>query len=327
MTGTFASWGIGPLAEEVYRAVLRLPGREPVELADLTGHSRDNVVRAVDRLAAAGLVVRGATGVVPAPPESALRRLLARTMDDCAARTRGVDRLLATIPALEAETPASAEPAEAPPATGVRLVLGPQAMASRAVALVRPGAPVLACLRADAGGEASLLALCGWVAGRAGPASRLLVDADTAEQPGWRDAVEPVRGNAVAGAGLRVSATVPVTFVLVPGAGALLAFDPECPDAANGLYVDEPALLSTLEALFARLWDGAAAAPAGGDGLAELDFELLRLLMVGAKDDAIARQLNVSSRTVRRRLAALLSELGAESRFQAGVFAVRRGLL
>ena len=43
----------------------------------------------------------------------------------------------------------------------------------------------------------------------------------------------------------------------------------------------------------------------------------------GAKDEQIARSLGVSLRTVRRRMADLFEELGVESRFQAGVEAVR----
>ena len=41
----------------------------------------------------------------------------------------------------------------------------------------------------------------------------------------------------------------------------------------------------------------------------------------------IARTLGISLRTTRRRVAALMAELGADSRFQAGVEAVRRGWL
>jgi len=52
---------------------------------------------------------------------------------------------------------------------------------------------------------------------------------------------------------------------------------------------------------------------------------LLGQLAGGAKDEQIARALGLSVRTVRRRVAELLEELGADSRFQAGVEAVRRG--
>ena len=52
---------------------------------------------------------------------------------------------------------------------------------------------------------------------------------------------------------------------------------------------------------------------------------LLDQLAGGAKDEQIARALGLSLRTVRRRVAEILDELGADSRFQAGVEAVRRG--
>jgi DNA-binding NarL/FixJ family response regulator len=51
----------------------------------------------------------------------------------------------------------------------------------------------------------------------------------------------------------------------------------------------------------------------------------LELLALGGKDEAVARHLGVSLRTVRRRVADLLEELGATTRFQAGMEAVRRG--
>ncbi|MFD7919853.1 TrmB family transcriptional regulator sugar-binding domain-containing protein [Streptomyces sp. NPDC059740] len=57
------------------------------------------------------------------------------------------------------------------------------------------------------------------------------------------------------------------------------------------------------------------------------DRALLSLLDAGLKDEAIARHLGVSERTLRRRIAALVDRLGATSRFQAGAQAVRRGWL
>ncbi|MEZ5193006.1 MAG: hypothetical protein R2734_11170 [Nocardioides sp.] len=44
-------------------------------------------------------------------------------------------------------------------------------------------------------------------------------------------------------------------------------------------------------------------------------------------DEALARRLEVSPRTVRRIMAEVMSELGAASRFQAGVEAARRAWL
>ncbi|MGW0198968.1 helix-turn-helix domain-containing protein [Nonomuraea sp. NPDC003201] len=66
--------------------------------------------------------------------------------------------------------------------------------------------------------------------------------------------------------------------------------------------------------------------PAAG-ALSLEDRRLLALLAAGLKDDAIARQLGTSPRTLRRRLRHLLDELNAETRFQAGAQASRRGLV
>ena len=45
---------------------------------------------------------------------------------------------------------------------------------------------------------------------------------------------------------------------------------------------------------------------------------MLRLLVAGLKDEAIARYLGCSLRTVRRRVAGLMEHYGADTRFQLG---------
>lgn len=57
------------------------------------------------------------------------------------------------------------------------------------------------------------------------------------------------------------------------------------------------------------------------------DRQLLTLLTQGMKDRAIARHLGIGERTVQRRLNRLMTELGAQTRFQAALNAVRRGWL
>ncbi len=54
---------------------------------------------------------------------------------------------------------------------------------------------------------------------------------------------------------------------------------------------------------------------------------ILRLMLAGVRDEAIAREIGVSIRTFRRNLAALMNKLGAENRFQAGVKASAKGWL
>lgn len=57
------------------------------------------------------------------------------------------------------------------------------------------------------------------------------------------------------------------------------------------------------------------------------DRRLLTLLSAGLTDHAIARDLGVSERTVRRRITRLQAVLGGRTRFQLGVQAARRGWL
>ena len=68
---------------------------------------------------------------------------------------------------------------------------------------------------------------------------------------------------------------------------------------------------------------GAAVRPV----LSHEDVELLRLLADGLPTDAVARRLELSDRTVRRRTRAICDRLGVTAPVQAIVWAARRGLL
>jgi hypothetical protein len=61
--------------------------------------------------------------------------------------------------------------------------------------------------------------------------------------------------------------------------------------------------------------------------LRQLAPRIIELLGSGCKDETAARTLSLSVRTYRRRVAELMSALGAESRFQAGVRARELGLV
>jgi len=95
------------------------------------------------------------------------------------------------------------------------------------------------------------------------------------------------------------------------------------------VHVRQPAVVAALTMWFDLLWDRAA--PVGeldlGEARPDLRRFLLEQLAEGSTDEQIAPRLGVSLRTVRRRVAALMGELGADTRFQAGVEAVRRGWL
>jgi DNA-binding NarL/FixJ family response regulator len=67
--------------------------------------------------------------------------------------------------------------------------------------------------------------------------------------------------------------------------------------------------------------------PPGLNRLAADQLDILSLLAQGQTVEAIARRLNVSERTVRRRVRAVTVELGVDSTIEAVVWAVRQQLI
>jgi hypothetical protein len=92
------------------------------------------------------------------------------------------------------------------------------------------------------------------------------------------------------------------------------------------LLVRQGALVEALTLLFELYWERSMAVPSLEARVDQRTF-LVRQLASGAKDEQIARTLGLSLRTVRRRVADLMIELGVDTRFQAGAESVRRGWL
>lgn len=88
-------------------------------------------------------------------------------------------------------------------------------------------------------------------------------------------------------------------------------------DLSSGYVLIRDALhISTLAAYFDLAWEHAHAVPQAASRPG--DERLVELLGMGLKDEAIARFLGVGLRTVRRRVAALMSIHGVDTRFQLG---------
>ncbi|MFC7617416.1 LuxR C-terminal-related transcriptional regulator [Actinokineospora soli] len=124
----------------------------------------------------------------------------------------------------------------------------------------------------------------------------------------------------------RVVDQVPVRATLVDGATAVLA------DTQRTGLVRATATLNTLTHMADRLWASARPVPArpcrGRAGSPDSRNQVvLRLLADGLTDDAIARRVGVSVRTIRNDVADAMTRLQARSRFQAGVRAVQLGLI
>lgn len=126
----------------------------------------------------------------------------------------------------------------------------------------------------------------------------------------------------------RIAAQLPIKMKIVDRREALVGLDETGLRAA--LYVREPAFISALCRLFESEWERAvpyAAASADDSGVTAREREVLVLLATGDKDETIAKKLGVGVRTVRRHISSAMQKLGTESRFAAGVQAVKRGWL
>lgn len=114
---------------------------------------------------------------------------------------------------------------------------------------------------------------------------------------------------------------IPVGFAAFGRSGALLSGGAPEQDL---LLVRDPSLVDVFVALFEELWRRAEPTPEQRASPGE--DRVLELLALGVKDEAIARQLGVSLRTVRRRIAGLMDEHGADTRYQLGLAVGRREL-
>ncbi|SDN34457.1 helix-turn-helix domain-containing protein [Actinomyces ruminicola] len=93
--------------------------------------------------------------------------------------------------------------------------------------------------------------------------------------------------------------------------------------------ITDTAVVATFGDLFEQLWQTAVPMPRAlaVEETLPHNRELIWALASGMTDEAIARQLGVSLRTVARRVAELNRLMGTQSRFQLGMQAVRLGWL
>ena len=137
-----------------------------------------------------------------------------------------------------------------------------------------------------------------------------------------------------AGAKVRATPAPTIQMFLCDGRSAVLTRLARS-GPRHAVLVRESTLVGVLYMLFDAWWAEAKdaslyLADSAADPLAGVSCEervLLQLLGDGLTDETVAQQLGISVRTVRRRVATLLRELKADSRFQAGVLVTRRGWL
>lgn len=136
-----------------------------------------------------------------------------------------------------------------------------------------------------------------------------------------------------AGEQARVLPEVPLNLVIVDSRRVMCAVPGQGRARRNLVVVHESGLTQSLVRLYEILWQlGVPFTRAdpdrhGPDGPRSEDRQLLAYLAAGLTDEAIARDLGISPRTLGRRITRMEELLGARGRFQLAVQASRRGWL
>lgn len=144
-----------------------------------------------------------------------------------------------------------------------------------------------------------------------------------------RSYLQELAGN---GAKIRFAPSVPGRSLVIDRQVALLPIPTDDPGRHGLAVVREPSVIAWVVATFEQLW--AEATPLedvlnrqqqDDPDIDETRAAILRLMADGEKDEAISRRLSISVRTCRRHIADYMAQVGATSRFQAGVISARAG--
>jgi DNA-binding Lrp family transcriptional regulator len=314
-----APLGLTPLDEAVYRALLGHADMAPAELAAEVGASATRVDRSLDRLRHLGLVSRLSgrrRRYTAAEPEAAIESLIRhRTADLERVRSVTVELAAAFHAAQRAGGRGDAvELVNGAEELGRWFVRLQQQVRDEMLVLDRPPYALAASNPVE---PVSLAQGVRW---------RAVYAPEALEIPG---ALEEITELGRRGERGRVLPGLPLKLAIADAKVALLPLSLDL-ESTQVALVHESTLLDALVDLFHTYWE--LAVPIGedspdGTGVDDETRQLLTLLASGLKDDAIARQLGLSTRTMRRRIRALLDDLSAANRFQAGVQAARRGWL
>ncbi|WP_447644395.1 DNA-binding response regulator [Nocardioides zeae] len=316
-----SEFGLTLETEDLY---WRVHGRHGQALGDVAAaldfRSAVELRAALAPLVALGAVAVDGDGRIQVPPMAhVLSHLLDEEVQRVEAAVRRVRELATTVPQVVPRMPVGPDTGE--PLAGYRI---PEGDAATTMARwIEDSTGDILTLRPDQWRQPTHPALQRALTGalRSGRTARALYPVRALEQ-----APDALAERARMGEDIRVLAHVPTRLFVIPLTHALV---PDMPgyETAGVLAIHERALVLLLAQYVELLWDRAVPVP-------ELDLRgarersrrlLLSELAAGAADEQIARTLGVSLRTVRRRVADLMIDLGADSRFQAGVEAARRG--
>ncbi|MBW5485264.1 helix-turn-helix domain-containing protein [Streptomyces bambusae] len=314
--------GLDPIAEQVYRVMLKHPQHGVLQLADQLGIVEPDVRAALDRLSALALIRSSEyspSGFAPLGPEAAMNLLLARQQERLALSQAAAAQLIADCASVQPQTSAESESLSGIEVIRARLCQLSAEVTSEVMTFAPGGAHPEADLRASREPNEQLLDR--GVRMRTIYLDSVRNDAATQEHVAWLSR----RGGQV-----RTTTSLPVRMIIMDRRIAVLPVNTT--DAHAGAVVLHGAgTVTALCALFESTW--AQAAPLGSvpvydaQGRSQQEKEVVQMLAEGMTDESIAKRLGVSPRTARRIAADLMERLDARSRFEAGVHAVQDGWL
>ena len=316
--------GVSAFDHQVYRQLLMNPAATAAAHGETLGHPAAKVRGALHRLSSLGLLRRNSDvpiGYKAVEPLSGLGALVHQTrsaLDRIEAASRDLSRAFAAGQ-LRTEPQGLFDMVEGREATSARIqdLLG---MARHEAVGIDAPPYVAAGSSQVSDAELGLL--------RRGVRFRALYASEVLDEPALAARIQWMSEQ---GEQARVLPQVPMKLLIVDREMAIMPMtDSTDGQSLTSVVVARSALTDGLQATFEQLWSSASPirlSSRAQSTLGELDAgdaQLLDLLAAGMKDDAIARYLGISVRTLRRRVAGLLDALDSTGRFQAGVRAAKR---
>lgn len=317
MVNPLAPWGIDPRAEELYRQMLRLPNVTSEELVAKHGWEREELETALRALVRARLAkVDSADRYQVVAPITALDDLVIAEEARLASRTAQLEEARKALREYASEYRVEST-TELPAAELVSFGQWDEQYLHNLIAAAN--GPLRIVYSRFITEPAARLAQLERVISLGYP-MQVLVPAvhlsDDRVIRGLRD-LTSINAQIRLGTDAKSSFTV---FGSMAASSLTQADDFRC----DRLVIRIPAIIDILTSYFDSVWQRSIAIDANE---VDEDARIIALLGEGLKDESIARHLGISLRTVRRRIADFMDEIGAETRFQAGAEAQRRGMV
>lgn len=343
--------GLDPDEALAYRCLVEVPASTSRDLARAAGMGLDRTRAVLGRLEDKGLAARSTTGQsdwVAAPPALALGALVVQHQEALREAEHEIAGLVEQYRGVAGQRDLT---------DVVDVVRGPDAVAQR-LGQLQQGATELvqAFVKADVAVVEATETPDEDAAVDRGVAYRVVVERGALERPGFVPALRVALGR---GQQIRVTGRTLVRMVISDGDLAMVPVGSAADGDLGALLVHASGLLDGLLELFELEWQAATPLTLGGpdgqdvpvpggrdidvpderDEIGDLPdgivasaadrpdaegLEVLSLLVAGLTDRTIAAQLDVSARTVQRRVSDLLDLAGVTTRLQLGHEAARR---